>query len=227
MAQGTQKVLGGKPYKRYPDPNVSNLPNQFGLYQWSMFYANLTYIDDNGAVQPLSGVDDGTVIDLLLFLSDIPGIGQMKCYHTGATNAHQLVDITNEVSVPFLVTTSGGATVVTVDIGEVAVGYTGPSNAVFCTGFPCATVADVVGSVSVDEMAVSVWANGATMNAPVSQNKDSGSTLVPQPTILYADQYGLDFLGAGNNTFTDTAGKKWLIVGLHGKAQPSQQIEIG
>jgi len=220
MAQGTQKVLGGKPYKRYPDPNVSNLPNQFGLYQWSMFYANLTYIDDNGAVQPLSGVDDGTVIDLLLFLSDIPGIGQMKCYHTGATNAHQLVDITNEVSVPFLVTTSGGATVVTVDIGEVAVGYTGPSNAVFCTGFPCATVADVVGIVSVDEMAVSVWANGATMNAPVSQNKDSGSTLVPQPTILYAYQYGPDFLGAGNNTFTDTAGKKWLIVGLHGTAQP-------
>jgi hypothetical protein len=213
--------LGGTSYKRYSNPAVSNLPDANGLYAWSMFYANLSYIDEAGAVQPLSGLDDGTALDLLLFLSDIPGIGQMKCYHTGATNAHQLVDITNEVSVPFLVTTSGGATAVTVDIGEVAVGYTGPSNAVFCTGFPCATTADVVGTVTVDEMAVSVWANGATMNSPVSQNDDEGSTLVPQPIILYADQYGPDFLGAGNNTFTDTAGKKWLIVGLHGTAQPT------
>ena len=212
--------LGGTPYKRNSDPTVSNLADANGLYPWSMFYANLSYIDDNGAVQPLSGLDDETPLDLLLFLSDIPGIGQMKCYHTGATNAHQLVDITNEVSVPFLVTTSGGATAVTVDIGQVAIGFTGPSNDVPCSGFPCATVADVVGDVTVDEMAVSVWANGATLNAPVSQNKDSGSTLVPQPIILYADQYGPDFI-TGNNIFTDTAGYKWLIVGLHGTAQPT------
>ena len=34
------------------------------------------------------------------------------------------------------------------------------------------------------------------------------------PIILQAEQYGPDFL-TSDNIFTDTAGFKWLIVGLH------------
>lgn len=231
MAQGTQKVLGGTSYKRYPDPNVSNLPNQFGLYPWSVLYAHLSYIDDAGAVQNISGIVNGpsaTTAQMLLFLSDIPVLGQMKCYHTGATNAPYLNDVSNEVSAPFLVTASGGATVVTVDIGEVAVGYTGPSRAVFCTGFPASSLFKVAGNnaQTTDEAAVLVWANGATVSGPVSQNKDSGSTLVPQPIILWAEQYAAT-IPANDNIFTDTAGKKWLVVGLHNYEQPPQQIEVG
>ena len=217
---GTEKVLGGTRYKRYSDPNVSNLPNAYGLYPWSILYARVSYIDGNGAVQPISGLTDPTNINLLLFLSDLPCLGQLKCYTTGATNAHQLTDITNEVSVPFLVKTAGGATVVTVDIGEVAQGYTGPANAVRCTGFPALGIADVAGvGVTVDDSSVLVWANNGVMSAPISQNKDSGSTLVPQPIILLYTQYTAAIV-TGNNIFTDTAGKKWIVVGLHNVAQP-------
>lgn len=216
-----QTILGGTRYKRYFDPSVSNLPNPQGLYQWSMFYANLRALDEAGAAQSVS-VPDGTVINLLLFLSDIPGIAQLKCYHEGATNAHQLSDIVNEVSVPFLVSASGGATAVTVDIGQVAQGYTGPLNAVRCTGFPCLTTADVVGVQTVDEMAVLVWANSGVMNAPVSQNKDKGSVLVPQPTVLLYSQY-TEAIRASNNVFTDTDGYKWLVVGLHDAEPPAPQ----
>jgi hypothetical protein len=221
----SQKVLGGKPYKRYPDPNVSNLPNEYGLYPWSVLYAHLSYIDGAGAVQNTGGITNLAAVTarMLLFMSDIPVLGQMKCYHTDATNSPRLNDLRNEVSAPFLVTTIGGATAVTVDIGEVAVGYTGPSRAVFCTGFPASSLFKVAGNnaQTTDEAAALVWANGATLNGPVSQNKDEGSTLVPQPIILWAEQYGPDFLGVGNNIFTDTAGKIWLIVGLHDVEQPA------
>ena len=30
--QGTEKVLGGTPYKRYPDPTSPGTPNAYGLY---------------------------------------------------------------------------------------------------------------------------------------------------------------------------------------------------
>jgi hypothetical protein len=220
---GTEKVLGGTRYQRYPDPNVSNLPNAYGLYPWSMLYARLSYIDGSGVVQPINGIlnSAAVTVSMLLFVSDIPVIGQLKCYHTGATNAPYLNDITNEVSAPFLVTTQGGATVVTVDIGKVAQGYTGPSRAVRCTGFPTAGSLRVagLGTQTTDEVSAFVWANNAVMSAPVSQMKDGGSTLVPQPIILFAEQYGPDFL-TDDNIFTDTAGKKWLIGGLHNYAQP-------
>ena len=216
----SQKVLGGKSYKRYPDPSVSNLPNEYGLYPWSMLYARVSYVDGNGAVQPISGLTDPTNINLLLFLSDIPAIAQLKCYMTGATNAHQFTDITNEVSVPFLVKTAGGATVVTVDIGKVAVGYTGAAGAVFCAGFPALGTADVAGVGTVDDSSVLVWANNGVMASPISQNKDEGSTLVPQPIILLYSQY-TEALRTSNNIFTDTASKKWLIVGLHDVVQPT------
>jgi hypothetical protein len=219
-----QKILGGKPYKRYPDPNVSNLPNQFGLYAWSVLYAHLSYIDDAGAVQNVNGITNlsATTAQLLLFMSDIPVLGQMKCYHTGATNAPYFNDVNNELSTPFLVTTTGGATAVTVDIGEVAVGYTGPSRAVFCTGFPASSRIRVAGlpAQTTDEIAVLSWANGATLNGPVSQNKDEGSTIVPQPIILWTEQYAAS-IPANDNIFTDTAGKIWLVVGLHNVEQPA------
>ena len=213
-----QRVLGGKSYKRYPDPSVSNLPNEYGLYPWSVLYAHLSYIDGAGEVQSIGGITNGTetTARMLFFTSDIPVLGQMKCYHAGATNAPYLNDVTNEVSAPFLVKTKGGAEVVTVDIGRVAVGYTGPSRAVFCTGFPAASLFQVAGNSAqtTDEAAVLVWANGATMNGPVSTNNDAGSTTVPQPIILWSEQYGPDFI-RDNNIFTDTADKKWIIVGLH------------
>jgi hypothetical protein len=213
------KVYAGTSYKRYVDPNVSNLPDAKGLYAWSMLYANLCYLDGD-TVESTGGLPDPTQVGLLLFLSDIPGIAQLKCYHTGATNAHQFTDITNEVSVPFLVTTSGGATVVTVDIGEVAQGYTGPGNAVRCTGFPAFGLADVVGAgATVDEIAVLVWANGGVMNAPVSENRDKGSKTVPQPMILLYSDY-TETMRAGNNIFKDDSDYLWLIVGLHDVAQP-------
>jgi hypothetical protein len=44
--------LGGTQYKRYSAPTLNNLADAYGLYQWTMLYANLSYIDGNGAVQP-------------------------------------------------------------------------------------------------------------------------------------------------------------------------------
>ena len=214
-----QVILGGTQYKRYPDPSVSNLPNAQGLYAWSMLYANLYFLD-GGDAQKEGSLPDGTPIDLLLFLSDIPGIGQLKCYHVGATNAHQFTDISNEVSVPFLVTTPAGASAVTVNIGQVAQGYTGDTGEVRCTGFPARGVADVVGVATVDEIAVLVWANGGVMNAPVSQNKDDGSQIVPQPMILRSSDYS-EAIRAANNVFKDGNDYLWLVVGLYETAPPA------
>jgi hypothetical protein len=214
-----QVILGGTQYKRYPDPSVSNLPNAQGLYAWSMLYANLYFLNA-GDAQKEGSLPDETPIDLLLFLSDIPGIGQLKCYHAGATNAHQFTDISNEVSVPFLVTTPAGASAVTVNIGQVAQGYTGDTGAVRCTGFPARGVADVVGVATVDEIAVLVWANGGVMNAPVSQNKDAGSQIVPQPMILRSTDYS-EAIRAANNVFKDGNDYLWLVVGLYETAPPA------
>jgi hypothetical protein len=60
------------------------------------------------------------------------------------------------------------------------------------------------------------------MNAFVSQNKDSGSTLVPQPTVLLYSQY-TEAIRSNNNIFTDTGGYKWLVVGLHDAEPPAPQ----
>jgi len=216
-----QVILGGTQYKRYPDPSVSNLPNAQGLYAWSMFYANLYFLD--GTAQKESGLVDPTPLNLLLFLSDIPGIGQLKCYSFNAVNAHQLTDITNEVSVPFLVTTPAGASPVTVNIGQVAQGYTGDTGEVRCTGFPARGVADIAGVLgTVDEIAVTVWANSGVMNAPVSQNSDEGSQIVPQPMILRASDY-TEAIRAANNVFKDSADYLWLVVGLYETDPPNIQ----
>ena len=209
-----QVILGGTRYKRYPDPSVSNLPNAQGLYAWSMLYANLYFLDGDAPAEKESLLPDGTPINLLLFLSDIPGIAQFKCYHSDATNAHQISDITNEVSVPFLVTAPAGSSPVTVNIGQVAQGYTGDTGEVRCTGFPALGIADVAGAGTVDELAVLVWANGGVMNAPVSQNKDDGSQIVPQPMILRASDYS-EAIRAANNVFKDSGDYLWLVVGLY------------
>ena len=112
----------------------------------------------------------------------------------------------------------------TVDIGQVAQGYTGDTGNVYCAGFPARGVADIAGVGTVDEIAVTVWANGGVMNAPVSQNSDEGSKIVPQPMILLAGDY-TETIRANNNLFTDIDGFLWLVVGLYDTVPP--QIIIG
>jgi hypothetical protein len=71
----------------------------------------------------------------------------------------------------------------------------------------------------VDEIALTVWANSGVMNAPVSQNKDEGSKIVPQPMIILYSDY-TEAIRAANNVFTDASGYQWLVVGLHDAVSP-------
>lgn len=215
----------GRPYPRVIDPPVTGAANARGLYRWGNLYARLSYIDGNGDVQASSGFVNGApgaevTANLLLFTSDVPGIAQLKCYHTDATNSPRFNDVTNELGVPFLFTTSGGIVEVALsNVGQVAIGYAGATSTVRVSGFLAKTYFRVAGNnaQTTDEASILVWCNGGL--APVSQNKDAGSTVAPQPIVLLESQY-TTAIRDNANVFTDDSGLLWLVVGLHDAAQP-------
>jgi hypothetical protein len=189
--KGTQKVLGGTTYKRYPDPNVSNLPNQFGLYPWSSFRARLGQFDGDGVIRP-SGFDDVISSIGLLFLSDAPAVIRAG-YDAGGPFYYS--DGVATLSCD-LVTQPGGATTVVLDaFGQPAVGYAGAAKDVYCIGFPVFWYFDAV--VESDyALFVEATANGPVISSPLSGNEarhkrfpvtETGTGLTP--IILKSDDY--------------------------------------
>ncbi len=219
------QYYGGKPYPRVVSPRITGVANERGLYNWTTFYARLSYLDA-GEVKASSGFVNGALgaevkANLLLFLADIPGIAQLKCYHTDATNSPRLNDVTNELGLPFLFTTSGGIVEVALaNVGQVAIGYAGASSTVRVSGFPAKTYFRVAGNAAqtTDEASILVWGNGV-ISAPVSQNKDAGSTVAPQPIVLLESDY-TQAIKDNANVIND-GGNLYLVVGLHDAAQPT------
>ena len=225
---GTEKVLGGTTYKRYPDPNVSNLPNQFGLYPWSSFRARLAQFDGNGVIQPSVIADVAS--NGLLFLSDAPAIVRAG-YDVGGPFYYS--DGTAVLSflpgVQGLVTQPGGTTNVELNtFGEVAKGYTGAASDVYCIGFPVFLYYDPPTDPPPDEYAlfVEVTANSPVINSPISGNSDSRKRFPVSktgtgvtPIILKSTDY-TEAIKANNNVITcdDPIGAfasvSYVVVGL-------------
>jgi hypothetical protein len=208
MTQGTEKILGGTRYKRYPDPNVSNLPNQFGLYPWSSFRARLGQFDGNGVIQP--SVFEDVASNGLLFLSDAPAIVRAgfdvggPFYYSDGTAVLSFL-----VGVQGLVTQPGGATNVELKaFGEVAKGYTGAASDVYCIGFPVFLYYDPPFQ-PLDDYAlfVEALANGPVINSPISGSdarkrfpvSETGTGITP--IILKSTDY-TDAIKANNNVIT-------------------------
>lgn len=198
--QGTEKVLGGTPYKRYPDPNVSNLPNQFGLYPWSSFRARLGQFDENGVIRP-SGFDDVISSSGLLFLSDAPAVIRAG-YDASGPFYYSDGDAALSCG---LVTQPGGGTLVTLDaFGQPAIGYAGAANDVYCIGFPVYLY--FYQPVESDyALFVEATANGPVISSPLSGNArgdkrfpvtETGTGVTP--IILKSTDY-TDAIKANNN----------------------------
>ena len=224
--QGTEKVLGGTPYKRYPDPNVSNLPNEYGLYPWSSFRARLAQFDENGVIQP------SVIADLasngLLFLSDAPSIVRAG-YDAGGpfyySDGNAVLSF--ELGVQGLVTQPGGTTNIELNtFGEVAKGYTGAASDVYCIGFPVFLYFYTATEGEPAALFVEVTANSPVINSPISGSSDSRKRFPVSktgtgvtPIILKSTDY-TDAIKANNNVITcdDPIGAfasvSYVVVGL-------------
>jgi len=219
------QYYAGKPSPRVTDPPLKGVANARGTYPWTTFYARLSYLDA-GEVKASSGFVNGALgaevkANLLLFLADIPGIAQLKCYHSDATNSPRLNDVTNELGLPFLFTTSGGIVEVALaNVGQVAIGYAGAGSTVRVSGFPAKTYFRVAGNAAqtTDEASILVWGNGG-IASPVSQNRDAGSPIAPQPIVLLQSDYTQAIKDNGNLIAFDKY--LYLVVGLHDAAQPA------
>ena len=229
MAQGTQKVLGGTPAKRYPDPLVTNTPNAYGLYPWSAFRAPLVIITGEGQIEVVDGIEP-SYIDLLLFTSDLPAICWLVAETSNSPPVVQFFNyVENNTVCQFLVAqpvgSSGLATVA--NIGQVLQGYVGNlyGEYVFCTGFNARVQNPVTtpygsGEGVVSKYYVTCIANAATISSPISYSQPfqpQGTLSAPEPVIVRADAYTQAMKDAGN-IFVDSSGGVCLIVGLW--AQP-------
>ena len=226
--QGTEKVLGGTTYKRYPDPNVSNLPNEYGLYPWSSFRARLAQFDGSGVIQ-ISLITDVSS-SLLLFLSDAPSMTRAG-YDAGGPYYYSDGDaaLSCGLAAPFgcgLVTQPGGATLAQLDaFGKPAVGYTGAANDVYCVGFPALFY--FYQPIESDyALFVEATANGPVVSSPLSGNA-RGNKRFPvtktgtglTPIILRSTDY-TDAIKANNNIivcddlYGTYASVSYVVVGL-------------
>jgi hypothetical protein len=217
--KGTQKVLGGTPYKRYPDPNVTGTPNQFGLYPWSAFRAALGFVDVDGSItyyqDGLLDRSDSSACEFLFFVSDIPAVATAVSYDTLKRVAYPSTIENKFSSTSILAPTSGGAAGVTgLQYGKVLSGYAGASKQVFCTGF--SAVASFYGpneAVS-NQYAVECLCNSPVVCSPVGSNNIlKGNVLSPISLILNDTDYTQAMYDAGN-LFTDSSGFLFQIVGL-------------
>ena len=208
--QGTEKVLGGTPYKRYPDPNVKGTPNEYGLYPWSTFRARFMYIDPQGYVAP----GTGNCSEALLFTSDIPAIVTVS-YNISLENS-----LTSNILSP----TAGGTPGVTVSaFGEVAKGYAGANHEVQCSGF---TVNNAFSTINLNDTNLDCIANGSVICSPLGRNNyatgpsfNDTDKLGTTPIILQAADYTQAMYDNGNiirETLTLPSGliSSWIVVGL-------------
>jgi hypothetical protein len=213
MTQGTEKILGGTPYKRYPDPNVSNLPNEFGLYPWSVFRAKFVKLDPiTNRIVYADPTESFPRSYCLLFLSDFPALAR-----TAALNNQYTYYDCRSVLTSGLTTEPGGGTLVTLPAyGQVAAGYTGDTGQVYCTGFP---VIANYGNTTLPPSFyfIEVTANSPVINTPIGDNiyvtpVGKGVT----PVILKATDYtaaikAADNIIVSNDGANDVA---YVVVGL-------------
>ena len=227
---GTTRVFGGTRYRRFSDPLPSGGPSSYGLYPWSTFKARLGSTATGEFVSATSSdIANDATVNVLIFSSDIPAVASARVTDTPG-KLQYFNDVTNTLSVPFLVTTAGGATAASAGVlGNVVTGYAGVSGAatsVPCSGFPAqfTAVPPAGATTGVDLTDLIVSANSPTICAPVSQNVvGSGSLIAPIPVILLNSDYtnAIRFSGAtsataqyGDNVILTATGKLWQVVGL-------------
>jgi len=216
--EGTEKVLGGTRYKRYPDPVVKNTANAYGLYPWSVFKAPICAW--NGTDEPVLQVnlELESIIYLLLFTSDIPCFLELRATDEG-TNLQFSAGAVNGLSVPFLYTTLGGTTPATISTqGAVIAGYTGGLADVYCTGFPAygKVIAPMIGVATYTD--VICVANGPVIASPVSSlsfdfKQEGNNAFAPVPVIIESQSYTAA-VRAADNLITAPDGSLFAVVGL-------------
>jgi hypothetical protein len=218
--QGTTKVLGGTTYKRYPDPASPGTANSLGLYPWSVFKAPICAwngVDSPTLVPDLSNYDG---VHLLLFISDIPALLELRATDTAAKLQFSAPGTANTLSVPFLFTTLGGTTPSTISTqGKVISGYTGAFAEVYCTGFPASGEVSAPGAEGVASYTeVICIANGPVISSPVSSlyieyKQSSADGFSPVPIIIGFLEYTAAIRDAGN-LITLSDGSLYQVVGL-------------
>jgi hypothetical protein len=220
MAQGTTKILGGTPYKRYPDPASPGTANAQGLYPWSVFKAPICAWDGLDAPTLIPDLSNYSIVYLLLFTSDIPAFLELRATDTGARLQFSAPGTSNTLSVPFLFTTLGGTTPATISAqGKVISGYTGSLAEVYCTGFPASGEVLAPGAEGIASYTeVICIANGAVISSPVSSlyieyKQSSGNGFAPVPVIIEAQTYTAAVRDAGN-LITSLDGSLYQVVGL-------------
>ncbi len=220
--EGTEKVLGGTPAKRYPDPLVTNTPNAYGLYPWSAFRAPLVTIDSANGDIFVTETLDSAYIEFLLFTSDLPAI----CWFVAETTVGQPVQffnyVENNTRFEYLYTQPSGGTFASVaNIGQVLQGYLANTDHVRCTGFAARVQNPVTQPYGASEVSdtryyVTCIANAATVSSPISFSQPfqpQGTLSAPEPVICRVGDYTQAMKDAGN-IFVDNSGGVCLIVGL-------------
>ena len=212
--QGTEKVLGGTPYKRYPDPSVKNTANEFGLYPWSVFRAlfvqrapvtNLIVSADPTPGAPRSYC--------LLFLSDFPALARTAALYNATYYTYY--DCRSFLTSGLTTEPGGGALVTVPAYGQVAAGYTGDTGQVYCTGF---SVKASYGNITVppSEYFIEVTANSPVINTPIGDAKWTPVGKGVTPVILKATDYTAA-IKAADNIIVSTDGANdvaYVVVGL-------------
>lgn len=217
---GTEKVFGGTAYKRDTDPKVSGAANSFGIYPWSAFHANLSLFVD-GRIEPVPSIPVTSVVDLLLFTTDIPAILKVQ---TEAAGFQYLWYVVNNTTSYLSRTTSGGASFVTIEYGQVAKGYVGLNKDIYCTGFPAIFEVKAPGEAETGGTPIiQCIANGANISGPVGPaspifleivGSAYGSPDAPLPIILLADDYTQAIRDAGNLITDPVNDNLYQVVGL-------------
>ena len=208
------QYITGNPYPRIHDPVFSTVANKKGLYPWSVISAYLGLLDDDDIVQ-----DDtltGSTVDILIFGQDFPASASLLATDLTALLQFQS-DVSNTLSVPFLVTISGGAAPVTAsNYGQVLRGYAGAASAVRVSGFPAQVTIGAPGVAgAVDAAKLICITNGSSLISPIGPVGIADATAAaPTPIVLLESDYTAAILAAGN-LLTDGSGNLYMVVGLY------------
>ena len=217
--QGTEKILGGTTYKRYPDPASPGTANAQGLYPWSVFKAPICNFNGTDTITPTIDLNNVSYVDLLLFTSDIPAILELRATDTN-TNLQFSAGAANTLGVNFLTTAPGGGTFATIPVqGKVLSGYTAGAG-IFCTGFPAQGNVVPPGTEGVATYTeVFCIANSPVIASPVSSlslayKQSTANGFSPVPVIIAYDEYTAAIRDAGNIISLTPDGELYQVVGL-------------
>lgn len=213
-AYTNKKTLGTLPVIRQPLAATTGSSNYAGTYGWSAFRARLGRCTDTTFTPTLAAaITAGQTVNLLLFTTDVPVLG--IAFDVGTPGAIGITGlVSSALSVPFLVTTSGGGVPATALVGEVNDGYVGT---VKTSGFSAKFFSTVAAATStaVDLAVISNSSQGIT--TPISLSDwDAPSTTASGnvPVLIPATSYTSVITGAGNQIVTAT-GVVYQVVGLY------------